>query len=164
MSPIKLIIIFSLLVSFVLFSGCASFVRVSANPVYITRSSKYHIVKKGETLSEIGKKYSVSANNLKLFNNLKSDNIFPGQKIYLVPKPFIKRDYITPRPIPKTKFYLVKPKETIYRIAKMFNLKIMDLVEFNDLKTLSLHAGQKLWLENGHPEQTKKIKQKPLRI
>ncbi|RLC51299.1 MAG: hypothetical protein DRZ79_03005 [Candidatus Cloacimonadota bacterium] len=153
---VVLLALFSLL-----FSGCSSFIRFSCNPLYVTRSSKYHIVKKGETLSEIADKYSISEQRLRLFNNLKSDRIFPGQKIYLSPKPFPKREFVTPRPIPKTKYYIVKPKESIYRIAKMFNLKLLDLVELNDLETLSLHAGQKLWLEKDSSPQAEKKKNLP---
>ena len=143
-----------------LFSGCASVLSVSSNPRYLTLSPKYHIVRKGETLSQISKMYSISKKKLQMYNNLKSERIFPGQKIYLHPKPYVKRDYVTVRPIPKTKYYIVKPKETIYRIAKMFNLDFLDIVEFNNLTSLSLHAGKKLWLENGHLAKTEEKKYK----
>ncbi|MBC8385971.1 MAG: peptidoglycan DD-metalloendopeptidase family protein [Candidatus Cloacimonetes bacterium] len=133
---------------------------LSSNPKYYTPSEKYHIVKKGETLSGIGKKYSISVDKLKIFNDLKSDKIFIGQKVYLIPRKNHKREFVTTRKIPKSKFYIVKPKESIHRIGKMFDLGILDLVEFNDLKSLSLNPGQKIWLENGHLTKTKLPKKK----
>ena len=47
---------------------------------------KYHTVKKGETLSSIAKKYHVSVNNLKKWNNLKSNTIRINQKLRVSPK------------------------------------------------------------------------------
>lgn len=47
---------------------------------------KYHTVKKGETLSSIAKKYHVSVNNLKKWNNLKSNTIRVNQKLRVSPK------------------------------------------------------------------------------
>ena len=152
--------IFSFLPLIILFSGCTSVLSVSSNPRYLTLSPKYHIVRKGETLSQISKMYSISEKKLQMYNNLKSEKIFPGQKIYLHPKPYVKRDYLTARPIPKTKYYIVKPKETIYRIAKMFNLDFFDIVEFNNLTSLSVHAGEKLWLEKGHFSKSENKKNK----
>ena len=133
---------------------------LSSNPKYFTPSKKYHYVRKGETLKEISEKYSISIENLKLFNNLSSDKVFIGQKIYLIPKPQKKSEFVTIRPIPKCKYHVVKPRESIYRISKMYDLGILDIVEFNDLSTLSLSAGQKIWLEAAHTEiPSKKIEE-----
>ena len=45
-----------------------------------------HVVKKGETLSSISKKYGVSINVIKTANGLKNDNIREGQKITIPAK------------------------------------------------------------------------------
>ena len=42
---------------------------------------KTHTVKKGETLSSISKKYGCSVNDLKKWNNLKSNTVKVGQKL-----------------------------------------------------------------------------------
>ena len=133
-----------------IFSSYSDIFSLSSNPRYYTLSKKYHYVKKGEILKNISEKYSISVEKLKLFNNLNSDKVFIGQKIYLIPKPQKKSEFVTVRPIPKCKYHLVKPRESIYRISKMYDLGILDIVEFNDLNTLSLNAGQKIWLESGH--------------
>lgn len=50
----------------------------------LTTKSNYYIVKKGDTLSGIAKKYNTSVNHLVALNNIKNPNlIFVGQKIYL---------------------------------------------------------------------------------
>ena len=46
-----------------------------------TKSTKYYIVKQGDTLSAISRKKKVSVQNLQKWNKLKSDKIFPGQKL-----------------------------------------------------------------------------------
>lgn len=119
---------------------------MSSNPRYVTFSEDYHIAEKEETLSSIAQHYSISTEKLKLFNNLKDDRIFPGQKIYLYPRHEKKSEYVTVRVIPKQGYHIVKPKESIYRLAKMYNLNIFDLMDFNDLHSLELKPGMKLWL------------------
>jgi LysM repeat protein len=42
---------------------------------------KTHTVKKGETLSSISRKYGCTVNDLKKWNNLKSNTVKVGQKL-----------------------------------------------------------------------------------
>jgi cell wall-associated NlpC family hydrolase len=46
-----------------------------------SNSNKYHVVKQGDTLSAISRKHNVSVQNIQKWNNLKSDKIYPGQKL-----------------------------------------------------------------------------------
>ncbi len=145
----KLIFMYYILIAFAFsffIAGCV----LSSNPVYYTPSKEYHIVQKNEDLSDISRKYNISKENLKLYNNLKSDHIFIGQKIHLFPRPIRKSEFVTVRSIPKSKIHTVRKNESIHRIAKMYNLEIMQILEYNDLKTFKLNFGKKLWLESGH--------------
>jgi membrane-bound lytic murein transglycosylase D len=45
---------------------------------------KYHIVKKGETLTTISNKYNVDVADIKVANNLKGDKVTPKQKLKIV--------------------------------------------------------------------------------
>jgi peptidoglycan endopeptidase LytE len=94
----------------------------------------FHRVKKGETLSAIARKYSVSVGDLREFNNLRSNKLRPGQKIAIK------------RVGPKT--YTVKRGDCIYQIAKRFDMDVDDLREINGLDTDALRTGQKLLLES----------------
>ncbi|MCK4694233.1 MAG: peptidoglycan DD-metalloendopeptidase family protein [Candidatus Cloacimonetes bacterium] len=120
---------------------------LSSNPVYYTPSEEYHIVKPGESLQAISEKYSLSVDNLKLFNSLSSDRIFSGQKIYLIPKITYKTEFITVRSIPKRGYHIVNPRESIHRISKMYDLSILEIMEFNNLKSFTTKVGQKIYLK-----------------
>ncbi|MCM8785623.1 MAG: LysM peptidoglycan-binding domain-containing protein [Candidatus Omnitrophica bacterium] len=48
-----------------------------------TGKERYHIVQKGEYLTKIAKKYDTSVSEIKKLNNLKSDTIYPGQKLLI---------------------------------------------------------------------------------
>jgi murein DD-endopeptidase MepM/ murein hydrolase activator NlpD len=125
-------------------SGCAF---ISNNPKYYTPSDEFHYVKRGETLQSVSEKYSISQEKLKIFNGMQSDKIFPGQKIYLSPKPTFKSEFVTVRSVPKSKTHIVKKKESIQRISKMYDVAIIDLMDINNLTSLELQTGQKLRLE-----------------
>jgi len=52
--------------------------------IYLNQSSAnqtFHVVKRGENLSLIARKYGAEISMIKKKNNLKSNNIFPGQKL-----------------------------------------------------------------------------------
>ncbi|MBN2653786.1 MAG: C40 family peptidase [Nitrospirae bacterium] len=59
----------------------------ASSPVKNTNShdAKYHIIKKGDTLTRISKKYSVSVSELKRLNNMKSASLKRGQKLLISP-------------------------------------------------------------------------------
>jgi len=131
---------------------------MSSNPRYITPSSKYHIVKKGETLTSIARQHNLTVRKIKIFNNLTSDRIYIGQKIYLNPRPSRKQEYITIRPIPKSGYHITTQQETLNRIAKMYDITVFDLMEFNNLSQFDISPGTKLWLQAGHAAATTTVK------
>ena len=97
--------------------------------------TSFHKVRKGETLSDIARKYSVSVADLKELNGLRSTRLRPGQKITIK------------RAGPKT--CTVRRGDNIYRIAKRFDMDVDDLREINGLDTSDrLKTGQKLLLES----------------
>ena len=122
---------------------------LSSNPLYVTPSGDYHIVKKGETLQSIAGQYSLSIDKVKLFNNMSSNRVFIGQKIFLYPHPAKKQEFVTQRKIPKNGYHLVKQKESIHRIAKMYDLSVFDILDYNNLNTYKLEPGIKIILIEG---------------
>ena len=140
-----------------LFTLLGNSFTIKSNPKYITPSENYHIVEKGDTLFSISREYSIPVEKLKLFNNLESSQIFVGQKIYLYPKVAKKKEYVTRREIPPSGYHQVKEGETVYRISKMYDIEIMDILEYNELKSFTIVPEQKIWLEPGH---SKEISQK----
>jgi murein DD-endopeptidase MepM/ murein hydrolase activator NlpD len=63
-----------------------------------------------------------------------------------MPKPIRKTEFVTVRKIPESGYHVVGSGETIYRIAKMYDMNIIDLVEINRMKDLDLKRGEKLYL------------------
>lgn len=110
----------------------------------------YHIVKSGENLGLIAKKYRCTTTDLKQWNNLKSSTIYPKQKL-IVYKPAGNNETITETV--KTKngtvkyvYHIVKRGDTLWDIAKQY-----DGVTVNQIKRLNhitnskrLKPGQKL--------------------
>ena len=101
-------------------------------PVIHQEDSSLHVVKKGDTLSSLARKYSVSMNELRKVNNLRSKKLRIGQK--LVVKKTTLREYT------------VKKGDTVWKIARRFNLDPDELMDINLIDTDSLKPGQKLLL------------------
>ena len=132
-----------------IFAVFSTVFALSSNPLYVTPSGDYHIVKKGENLQSIAGQYSLSIEKIKLFNNMTSDRVFIGQKIFLYPHPAKKQEFVTQRKIPKKGYHLVKSKESIHRIAKMYDLSVFDILDYNNLNTYKLEPGRKILLVAG---------------
>jgi flagellum-specific peptidoglycan hydrolase FlgJ len=134
-----------------------------------TGNNEFHIVKAVETLHDIAQEEAIRIESLLEYNQLQN-NMRPatGQQLYLHTKApgrpelaknetireqiaFVKNENAAmtgPPPMqnmPKeTIAYRVQPKETIYSIAKKYNVKIDDLVQWNQLTNYDLKTGQQL--------------------
>jgi peptidoglycan endopeptidase LytE len=95
--------------------------------------SLYHIVKRGDTLFSLSKKYSISIDELKEINNLRSKKLKIGRKL------------LVKRTGPRN--YTVKKGDNIWKIAKKFNIDPDELMDINDLETDLLKPGRKILLE-----------------
>lgn len=146
-----------LMVALSLIGGLSAF---RSNPIFITQSDSYHIVQTGDTLFSISRKHNIPVEQLRLYNNLDSDRIIVGQKIYLTPSVQMKNEYVTTRPIPEGGYHIVQRGETVYRISKMYNLEIMQILEYNNLVTFDIKVDQKIWLIPGMVEKVE-IPEKP---
>ncbi|MCF7919878.1 MAG: peptidoglycan DD-metalloendopeptidase family protein [Candidatus Cloacimonetes bacterium] len=128
----------------------AQLAAFSRRPLYVTPSDKYHIVQPGDTLYHISQQSGVSVEDLKLCNNLPSDNITVGQKIYYEPRDPVKRtSYITERPLPPDKKHVVQKGETLTIIANIYNLDLLDLLHYNTISNWELSEGQVINLAGG---------------
>lgn len=95
-------------------------------------NQNFYKVKKGDTLSSIAEKHSLSTNQLIAWNNLVSTSLNIGQELLLR-----EPDYL--------KLYNVKPNDTLYAIAKANKLPLELLLSTNGLKEDSLvQVGNKL--------------------
>lgn len=98
-------------------------------------NDNYYIVKSGDSLWSIGKKFGLSVNQLKDLNNLSYDNLSVGQKLLI--KDTSSSDDVGV-------YYTVSNGDTLYGIAKKYDLSVDELKKINNLITNDLSVGQKL--------------------
>lgn len=100
---------------------------------------QYHIVKNGENLGLISKKYNCSVADLRKWNNLSGNNIYPKQKllVYTGNKSGSAN---------KTVYYTVKRGDTLWDIAEQYKgVSADDIKEMNHIRNSGrLKPGQKL--------------------
>ncbi|MBQ9019674.1 MAG: LysM peptidoglycan-binding domain-containing protein [Bacilli bacterium] len=99
-------------------------------------SNDYYTVVKGDTLYSISRRFNVSIDEIKRINNLDSNILTIGQKLFLT-------DDIDDN-IDNYDIYEVVKGDSLYSIAKRFNINLNDLININNLDTLVLQIGQKL--------------------
>ena len=103
---------------------------------YIPPSNNKYIVKEGDTLYSIAKKFNTNVEEIKRINNLYNNDIYKGQVLIL--KDNNKIDEIN------TEIYTVKKGDTLYSIAKDKNISLDELKELNNLKSNDLYIGDQI--------------------
>ncbi|MCR5036310.1 MAG: LysM peptidoglycan-binding domain-containing protein [Bacteroidales bacterium] len=106
-----------------------------------------HVVKKGETLSTIARKYHVSVNQLKQWNNMKSDRLSIGQKLVVYSSGAPMAQVGNDKPVERSTTQIthtVKKGETLGKIAQKYKCTVTDLKRWNNLKSTNIQVGQKL--------------------
>ena len=98
-------------------------------------NENYYIVQSGDSLWSISKRFGISVDKLKDINNLSSNLLSIGQKLLI-------KDTSSSEDIGV--YYTVKAGDTLYGIAKEYNLSVDELKKMNDLTSNNLSIGQKL--------------------
>ncbi len=104
-----------------------------------------HIVRSGENLGVIAKRYRCYISQLKRWNNLKSNTIYPGQKliVYGGGSQVAQSTNYTKRSNEKST-HIVRSGENLGLIAKRYKCTITDLKEWNNLRKSTIFPNQKL--------------------
>jgi LysM repeat protein len=106
-----------------------------------------HRVIAGESLYMIGQKYGVSVNDIKKWNNLRSNTISVGQRLSIYPGPEKTAALNRQMEVMETqgkKIHIVSAGETVFAISNKYNISISELREWNRLESNSLSIGQEL--------------------
>lgn len=106
-----------------------------------------HIVKSGENLGSIARRYHVSVNQLKTWNKLKGTTIYPGQKLIVYSSGAPMAQAGNSNPVERStqqKIHTVKSGENLSVIAKKYKCTVTELKKWNNLKSNTLQIGQKL--------------------
>ena len=133
-----------------------------------------HVVQKRETLYSIAATYGVTVNQIKAWNGLQRDAIYPCTRLMIQPPSdyqIIRKVptqstgttyYIQPQTAPATvtpatqpqsyayigakgaKYHTVAKRETLFRIAAVYGLKVVELKRINGLTSDMIKPGQVL--------------------
>ena len=112
-----------------------------------------HVVDKGESIGIIARKYDVSVSDIRDWNNLDSNTIQFGTKLIVGKKYMIssdnknnptKRETIVVNDRNEVKLYYVKKGDSLFSIAKKYNVTASDIKKWNGIKNESLKPGMKL--------------------
>ena len=115
--------------------GVVQAIAEYTNTPYIPPETEdFYIVKKGDTLYKIANDYNITVQALKDINNLVTDTIEVGQKL------FLKSEQTTP------KTYIVKKGDTLYSIATAFNTTPNKIKQENNIQGNTIYIGQELKL------------------
>ncbi len=107
-----------------------------------------YTIKPGDTISEIAELYNVTVSDLKNWNNLNSNKLIAGKVLSIYSDS--KNDKIstaakTPKDAASEKnTHIVKRGESLGSISELYNVRINDLKEWNNLKDNNIKAGQEL--------------------
>lgn len=96
-----------------------------------------HIVRKGENLSLIARKYGMSVSQIKKANGMRSSRIYAGQKLKVSSR--------TPASIAK---YKVRRGDNLTKIARRFGVSIPIIKQHNRLSSNMVYLGQVLKIPN----------------
>ncbi|WP_415395762.1 LysM peptidoglycan-binding domain-containing protein [Sulfurimonas sp. CS5] len=100
---------------------------------------KVHVVKSGDNLSKIGKRYGVSYRVIKDFNKLKNYRLSLRQRLIIPIDSRIKSKKIDTR-----HYYMVKKGDTLESISKAYKVSVQNLKLQNHLRGSLIRIGDRL--------------------
>ncbi|MBR1936390.1 MAG: LysM peptidoglycan-binding domain-containing protein [Bacilli bacterium] len=100
-----------------------------------TSTEPYYIVKKDDTLYSISKRFNIPVEEIKRINNLNSNTLQIGQKLYLTDNQ---------QESTNTKKYIVKRGDTLYSIAFNNDTTVDEIKRLNNLQNNNISINQEL--------------------
>ncbi|MBL0740892.1 LysM peptidoglycan-binding domain-containing protein [Chryseolinea lacunae] len=119
--------------------------------VIVPENKTEHVVKQGETVYAIAKAHNLAVMDLVTWNKLNlQEGIRPGQVLKLVdPQPVatVQPAVEATKAVTETE-HEVKSTDTLYSIARKYNVTIKELMEWNNKKDFTLSIGERLKIKN----------------
>lgn len=103
-----------------------------------------YIVKSGDTLYSIARRYNLTVDEIKAKNNLTGNTLQIGQEL-LIHQP-------VDIPIQPEKKYVVRAGDTLYSIAQRYNTTVDEIKRINNLTSNTLTIGQQLNLPSSEEQ------------
>ena len=111
-------------------------------------SEDYYVVKSGDTLYSIAKKYNTTVDEIKKLNNLTSNTLTINQQLKIPSNEQTKDEII----------YTVQKGDNLYSISKRYGLTQQELMDYNNLTSNLLSIGQQLKIPTSNSQITYTVK------
>ena len=112
-------------------------------PIASEEKARFYTIQRGDHLKKIADKYGVTVSEIKQWNDMKTNTVFPGTRVKIYS---IKKE--NSEPLPQTKvaeFYTVQKGDTLFLISKKHpGITIEDLKKWNSLCDEVIQPGMKL--------------------
>ncbi|MDX1699201.1 MAG: LysM peptidoglycan-binding domain-containing protein [Melioribacteraceae bacterium] len=124
-----------------------------SNETFTSGENIYYKVKEGDTIGKIALSNKVSVNQVKKWNNLSNNMIYPGQKLK------IGTTSVASSSVNKTKakVHVVKSGETLGHIAEKYHVRARDIRKWNNISGSLIRVGQRLTI---YPRGSNKLANK----
>lgn len=106
----------------------------------VSKPSRFHKVRKGETVASISRKYAIPADSIRKLNNLRSNHLAVGRRLRLPSAALTESNRNSSAP----QSYRVRHGDNLHTISRKFNISINELKEANKLKRNTIYVGQVL--------------------
>lgn len=114
----------------------SSLTRYGARRAY--SRGRLHVVKEGESLEGLAKRYDIAADTIRWANDLKGvSTIHPGDELTILPVDGV--------------LHTVSRGQTLSRIAQLYDISLQEIRDQNELKSEFILAGQQLIIPGARP-------------
>ncbi|MBN1302006.1 MAG: LysM peptidoglycan-binding domain-containing protein [Melioribacteraceae bacterium] len=116
-----------------------------------TDGSITYSVKNGDTLGHIAEAFNILAKDIRKWNNIKGSRIFPGDRLKIYPgadKTDTEIASVSDISTGGVKLHKVKEGESLWIIAKNYNVTVADIIEWNSLQDDKIRVGWDLKILN----------------
>ncbi len=114
-----------------------------------TPKTKIYIVRSGDSVGKIAQQFGVGIASLKKWNNLRSDNIYIGQRLTIVepksePKSAVSQPSQTQAPTSNKIIHRVRRGDSLGKIAEKYHIRVSDIKRWNNLQSDMIREDQRL--------------------
>jgi len=111
-------------------------------------SVRSYVVRRGDNLSSISRRFGISSQNLMTWNNLQNNKVMIGQRLYLQDPSKKNEGFaitpVTPKEVQSTSSYIIKQGDSLWDIARNNNVTVQQLLEWNPGLEKKIYPGMKI--------------------
>jgi len=123
-----------------------------------------YVVKSGEYISLLAKRYQVRVTDIMEWNKLSTQTLNVNQKLVIFAEKGVvaslqkqalntpvkeQAQVSNPAAQVRYKYYTIQSGDTLYKIAAKYHVTVADIMKWNNLKSKTIHAGKKLKIKIG---------------